>query len=324
MLVMGLWGCSQTSFDSTTTQNLNIGCGLEYGYKFGTTGDYNFDVQSAYNFSQYSTFTNWSMAYGPFYAFFIWPAAFFITNFMYITRNYWGGTNTLLSLFILLLIIRGSTLLLSLKSTFHNEKMLEIKSKISQINDKYKDLKDFKSRQMKQYEITSLYKKNKIKPFAAFQQMFLTMPIFLIIYRIVGIVRPVKSSVLFNIWSFSANPLTEVFSNFNRGGWIYIFFLIIVMFGQFFSLKIPQILAKKRYNNSPNLSSNGSGPFNKTKMSQNIFIVVMCLIVVFSPCGVGIYWFLSSIFSVVQSYMLHKILLRRKHANKKFKINFDF
>ena len=324
MLVMGLWGCSQTSFDATTSQNLNIGCGLEYGYQFGTTGDYNFDVQAASNFSQYSTFTDWSMAYGPFYAFFIWPAAFFITNFMYLTRNYWGGTNTLLSLFILLLIIRGSTLLLSLKSTFHNEKMLEIKSKISQINNKYKDLKDFKSRQMKQYEITNLYKKNKIKPFAAFQQMFLTMPIFLIIYRIVGIVRPIKSSVLFNIWSFSANPLTETFSNFSRGGWVYIFFLIIVMSGQFFSLKIPQILAKKRYNNNSNLSSDGNGLFNKTKITQNIFIVVMCLIVVFSPCGVGIYWFLSSIFSVAQSYMLHKILLRRKHTNKKFKISFDF
>ena len=28
---------------------------------------------------------------------------------------------------------------------------------------------------------------------------------------------------------------------------------------------------------------------NKSKITQNIFIVVMCLIVVFSPCGVGIY-----------------------------------
>lgn len=96
------------------------------------------------------------------------------------------------------------------------------------------------------------------------------------------------------------------------------------MFGQFFSLKIPQILAKKRYSNNSNLSSDGNGLFNKTKITQNIFIVVMCLIVVFSPCGVGIYWFLSSIFSVAQSYMLHKILLRRKHTNKKFKISFDF
>ena len=324
MFVMGLWGCCQTSFDSTTSQNLNVGSGLEYGYQFGTTGDYSFDVQASPNFSQYSTFTKWSMTYGPFYAFFIWPAAFFITNFMYLTRNYWGGTNTLISLFVLLLIIRGSTLLLSLKSTFQNERMLEIKNKISQINNKYKDLKDFKSRQMKQYEITNLYKKNKIKPFAAFQQMFLTMPIFLIVYRIVGIVRPIKNSVLFNIWSFSANPLTETFSNFSRGGWVYIFFLIIVMFGQFFSLKIPQILAKKRYNNNSNLSSDGNGLFNKTKITQNIFIVVMCLIVVFSPCGVGIYWFLSSIFSIIQSYTFHKILLKRKHVNKKFKINFDF
>ena len=179
---------------------------------------------------------------------------------------------------------------------------------------------------MKQYEISNLYKKNKIKPFAAFQQMFLTIPIFLIIYRIVGILHPLKNSVLFNIWSFSANPLTESFSNLNRCGWVYIFFLIIVMIRQFWSLKIPQILAKKRYSNTSNLLSSGGigGSFNKTKITQNIFIIVLCLIVVFSPCGVGVYWFFSAIFSIVQSYILHIILLKRKYANKKFNINFEF
>ncbi len=88
---------------------------------------------------------------------------------------------------------------ISLKSTLQNEKMTEIQGQVAEINAKYKDLKDAQSKQMKQQEIMNLYNKNKIKPLAAFEQMFLTLPIFLIIYRVVTIVRPIKVTVLFNI-----------------------------------------------------------------------------------------------------------------------------
>ena len=107
--------------------------------------------------------------------------------------------NALLVIFLLLLIIRILTLALSLKSSLQNEKMSEIQGQIAEINAKYKDAKDMQSRQMKQQETMALYSKYNIKPFAAFEQMFLTLPIFLIIYRVVTIVRPIKVTVLFNI-----------------------------------------------------------------------------------------------------------------------------
>ena len=77
--------------------------------------------------------------------------------------------------------------------------MSEIQGQVAEINAQYKDAKDMQSKQMKQQEIMALYSKNNIKPFAAFEQMFLTLPIFLIIYRVVTIVRPIKVTVLFTI-----------------------------------------------------------------------------------------------------------------------------
>ena len=77
--------------------------------------------------------------------------------------------------------------------------MSEIQGQVAEINAKYKDAQDMQSKQMKQQEIMALYSRNNIKPFAAFEQMFLTLPIFLIIYRVVTIVRPIKVTVLFNI-----------------------------------------------------------------------------------------------------------------------------
>ncbi|MCQ3907433.1 MAG: YidC/Oxa1 family membrane protein insertase [Mycoplasmoidaceae bacterium] len=107
--------------------------------------------------------------------------------------------NALLVIFLLLLFIRILTMAISLKSTFQNEKMTEIQGQVAEINAKYKDAQDAQSKQMKQQEIMALYSKNNVKPFAAFEQMFLTLPIFLIIYRVVTIVRPIKVTVLFNI-----------------------------------------------------------------------------------------------------------------------------
>ena len=65
--------------------------------------------------------------------------------------------------------------------------MTEVNAKLSEINAKYKDAKDTQSKQMKQQEIMQLYKKNDVRPFAAFEQIFITLPIFLIVYHEKGI-----------------------------------------------------------------------------------------------------------------------------------------
>jgi YidC/Oxa1 family membrane protein insertase len=55
----------------------------------------------------------------------------------------------------------------------------------------------------------------------------------MIIYRVVTICRPMKATTLFNLWNFGTTPMTEIFGNLANGGWIYIFFLLIVMPMQF-------------------------------------------------------------------------------------------
>ena len=45
----------------------------------------------------------------------------------------------------------------------------------------------------------------------------------------------------------------------------------------------------------------------------------MSLIVVFTPCGVGVYWFFNAMFAILQSFIMHRIIVtQRKH---KFKQN---
>lgn len=299
-------------WDSTIATSPTVGGGLEFGFPYGKTGNWAYDLGNNMD-AQYHTFTDWTMAYGPFYALFVYPGAWLVLNLSWALHNWWGGMNTLLAIFLLLLIIRALSIMVTLRSTLQNEKMTEVQGKISEINAKYKDMKDMASRQKKQQETMDLYRKYKIKPFAAFEQMFITLPIFLIIYRVVTIVRPLKATSLFTIWNFGLTPLSQVFSSqFTQGGWVYLFFLIIVIPSQFLSMIMPQIWAKKRNRNAQAMSSKGGKQQRKMKIFQYVFAGVMGLIVAFSAVGVGVYWFLNSLFSLGQSYLMHKIILRNR------------
>lgn len=314
-MLMGLWGCFQNMVDNTVSTDVNIGSGLEFGFNFGTTGNWIYDLSSGSLYGQFHTFSDWSLDYGPFYAFFVWPGSWLTLQIMWATNSWVGGLNALLAIFILLTMIRIFSILVTLRSTLQNEKMTEVQGKMSEINAKYKGLTDQASKQKKQQEVMDLYKKNNVKPFAAFEQMFITLPIFLIIYRVVTIVRPFKSTILFGIWNFAYTPMSQIFSNFASGGWTYIFFIAIVIPVQFLSMKLPQRWAKKRNRNAVSSSSKGGKQMKKMSMTQNIFAAVMSLIVVFSATGVGVYWFFNSLYSILQSWIMHKVIMRSRSKN---------
>ncbi|MDR2567748.1 MAG: membrane protein insertase YidC [Mycoplasmataceae bacterium] len=316
-MLMGLWGCFQYSFDTNIHTSSNLGEGFEFGFAYGTTGDFRYDLFSDGN-PGYHTFTSFSMKYGPFYGLFVYPASVITLHLMWLCNSWWGGLNTLLSIVVLLLIIRGLCLFITLRSTLQNEKMTEIQGKIAEINAKYKDQNDPISKQKKTQEVMELYKKNKVKPFAAFEQMFITMPVFMIIYRAITIIRPIKQTFLFTVWNFALTPTTEIFSNLMNGGAWYILFLLIVLPVQFLSMRLPQMWAAKRnVKNAKAITQKGNKQLKKTKLIQLIFTGVMCAIVAFSATGVGVYWFFSALFSILQSYIMHRIVLRSRRKGSK-------
>lgn len=311
LTLMGLWGCFQTMIEPETRTNVLLGQGMEFGYLWGTTGDFRYDLFGNLT-GEYYTFSEWGFQYGPFFAFFVWPGARLVLEIMYATKDWWGGLNALLAIFILLFIIRGITLLISIRSTVQSERMSEIQGKIAEINAKYKNVKDMAGKQKKQMEINEIYKRHNIKPFAMFEQIFVTMPIFLIVYRVVTILRPIKSASLFSIWDLGKTPLTEILQNLTNGGWVFIFFLLLVVPAQIISQKLPQWLAKKRNNNAVALSEEGKKQAKKTRIIQTVMMLVLVFVVISSPTGIGLYWFLSSLFSIAQATIIHKLILKKR------------
>ncbi len=311
---MGLYGCGQTMFEYWVGASTTIGNGLEVGFLPGTTGNPIYDLSAAPT-GPYFPMSDFTMSYGPFYALFVWPFAQLLLRFMYATRDWPVGLNGLIGIIIVLVIIRCITLLISVRSMLQTEKMTEIQGKIAEINAKYKDAKDIQSRQKKQMEIQQMYKKYNVKPFAAFEQIFVTLPIFLIIYRVITILRPLKATVLFAAWDLSESPITQIFSNFTDGGWTYIFFLILVIPSQFLSMKLPQKFAAKRNRNARTVGNKNQKQLDKTKTMQTVMAVFMAIIAAVSASGIGLYWFFNSLLSILQSWIIHKLIMKRRHSN---------
>lgn len=321
LLLMGLWGCFQTMIEPETKTSTVLGQGLEFGYLpfYGVTdpryvlaSDYLDQGLGWYGYS----INNFNFAYGPFYALFVWPGAALVLSIMYPIRDSWGALNALLGIFVLLFIIRSITLLISLRSTFQMERMQEVQGRIAEINAKYKGMNDRESMMKKQMETKAIYNKYNVKPFAAFEQIFITLPIFLIVYRVVTILRPLKGAMLFELWDLSETPMNQIFSNLTNGGWKYIFFILIVVPVQIISQKLPQRLSRSRSRNAKAISQKGNEQSKKMNMVQNIMTVFLVFIVVSSATGIGLYWFLSSLFSIAQALIVHRIIMNNRKKNK--------
>lgn len=311
---IGLYGCFQTYADWWTITSTVPGNGLELGFN-GT--EYSGIIDSRYlliyaGSGAWFQLSDFTMAYGPFYALFVWPFAQLLLHFMYATRDWPAGLNAFVGIFLILLIIRIITMAVSARSILQSEKMSEIQGKIAEINAKYKDVKDVKSRQKKQMEIQELYRAHNAKPFAAFEQIFITLPIFLIIYRVVSIVRPLKFITLFDAWDLTQSPISQIFNNFTSTGWPYIFFIILVIPSQFASQIIPRRLAKKRSRGATTIGAKNNQAMKRTKMINNIMAIFMAIIAVISASGIGLYWFFNSLFSIAQTYIIHKIIMNKR------------
>ncbi len=312
---MGLYGCFQSWTDYWTVSSTVPGQGLELGFGIDNSMG---AVDPAYvlmysGSGAWYPFSGFTFAYGPFYALFVWPFAQLLLLFMYATRSWPVGLNAILGIFIILLIIRIITMLISSRSMLQSERMQEIQGKVAEINAKYKDAKDMASKQKKQLEIQDLYRKHNVKPFAMLEQIFVTLPIFLIIYRVISILRPLKFVTVFDAWDLTESPISQIFNNFTTSGWKYIFFIILVIPSQFLSQIVPKILAKKRSKGAPIVIQQGGNKKSKRgKLMQNIMSIFMAIIAVISASGIGLYWFFNSLFSIAQSAIIHKIIMARR------------
>ena len=246
---------------------------------------------------------------------FVYPIATMTENFAHGFGM--NGTGQILAVLLTTVIIRLLFMLITLPSTLSQQKMQMLQPEIAKLQQKYPNANtnQYEKQKMQQAQM-ALYKKYKVRPALTFLTLIVQFPVFISVWNALqGSASLSRDAVLGlrlsdTIWS--------VLSNFSgwpgNGGWWTAAVLILLMSGaQICAMFVPQWLNKQRTKNVQKLGkSNTQVDQNKTmRMTQwvmTIFIIIMGFNL---PSAMGVYWFAGAIFSILQSLVMHFILLKR-------------
>lgn len=316
------WTFIQSFAAPYTRYNSNPGTGLEFGYLPGNggTGKIKFDLGSwSIAGPQYHAFFEPSYVYGPFLSWFVYPIAKIFVWLVYVFDTCSGflsksGLDVIFAMIIVMFIMRFINFWPTFRSSIYAEKQVLHQPAIDSINAKYSkyDPSDKQAKLQKHQEITAYNRKHKLKPFAALENIFITTPIFLIIFKVVTISRPIKFTVLFGLWDLSKTPSSMVFNHLTEDGWLYLLLFLFIIPINFFSQKVSTILSKRRnpYLKKQTLDVNSQA--HKMGKTQKIITIILLTSTFFWSTSLGIYYFFNSIFTIFQSLLIHYILLQRK------------
>lgn len=285
-----------------------------------TTKEWHFSGH-AFGFSsnKYTPISTWGQAWdmhrgaGPFYGIFVYPIAW-VTNKIVDAFPMMHGWESFLAIVIVVVVISMITFLLSFKGTLQQTKMQELNAKKAVIDAKYAPYKGNKQMEMRQrQEVSELYKKEGINPMSSLVTIFVTMPFFFAMWRVIGSIQHIKGTTWLGM-NFAATSYKEVFSNFT-GSWQYIPLMLLAAGIQVFSQIYPRLLTKRRDKNRINVHQKAA--MKKGNKMQNIMLIVFAFMALIFTAGLQVYFIVRSLWRLIEVQATHHILVRQRKMRTK-------
>ncbi len=262
--------------------------------------------------------------------FFVFPVGVLL-NFL---TSIFGGWYVI-GLFLTTLLIRTAGWPIYAKTNDMSLKMQVLQPEMQKINDKYANRQDPDSQRMKQAEIAQLYKKNKVGLGGCFLP-FLQFPIFMAVY---GAVRRFPYTIAIEgatfakyNWAESTIFGKDVHSTMfgldlfldrsaNHGQLVGIIILVILVCGtQFLSQFLSERRQKKNairqqedipaYRRQAYKSEQKQGQ-NTMKYVMYLMIFMMGSFVFQSKAGLGVYWLIGNLYSMLQMFINNEMGQRK-------------
>lgn len=265
--------------------------------------------------TSYRPMVTWGSAWkrGPFYGIFVYPIAKIATT-MIKGMGDLNGWEMLFTIFIVVWVTRALTFLLSFKSIIQQTKMQELAGKKAVIDAKYAAYKGNKQMEMrKNQEVQELYKKEGVSMFGSIGSIFLTMPFFVAMWRVIGAIPHLKAVVWAGI-SFTATSWRELFT----GEWQYLPLIIAAAFFAAGQQILPRLLTKKRDRSRINVQQKAA--MKKNNKTQNIMLGIFVVMAVIFNAGLQIYWVAGGIWMMIQSVATHHYFVWNQKRKRRLKI----
>ncbi|MBU1202612.1 YidC/Oxa1 family membrane protein insertase [Patescibacteria group bacterium] len=214
-----------------------------------------------------------------------------IFNLLVYIYNSIPGHDLGLAIIILTLIIRLLLYIPSKKSIKAQKELATLQPEIEELKEKYKADKEKMGP-----ELMALYKKRGVNPLSSCLPMVIQLPFLFAIYRVFfnGLTDEHATDVLYSFVTNPGvlNPLAFGFFNLAEKS---ILLAVLAGLAQFWQSKM--MMAKKR----PGSSSVMAG---MSGQMLYIFPVITIFIGSSFPAGLTFYWLLTTIFSIVQQYIV--------------------
>ncbi|CAM9137225.1 membrane protein insertase YidC [Mycoplasma todarodis] len=296
-----------TTFDKATeftsqTDNGKVKSRSDLAFKLSTKNS----LRAIYDWK-----TSWKL--GPFYGLFVYPLSRLVLALVG-SFPMMSGWESLLAIAIAVIIIRTFAYMLTFKSTLQQVKQQELSSKKAAIEAKYAQYKGNKQmEQRKRQEMSEMFKKEGISPLGSIGSIFLTMPIFLAMWKIIGGIPHLKSTSWLGI-HFSQTSWRELF----HGEFQYLPLMLVAATVQGISIYIPRLLTKRRDKNR--INAHQKAALKKANKTQNIMMAVFVFMALIFSAGLQVYWIFGGLFTIVQNLVNHKIIKWQSKRNKQKRI----
>ena len=261
---------------------------------------------------------------------FIFPVAWLL----YTISNLFGGYY-IIGLLITTLLVRTLGWPIYAKSNDMSAKMNELQPELQKIQEKYAGRNDADSQRMMQMEQAQLYKKHKIG-IGGCLAPFLQFPIFMAVYNAISRLPYTKAIAGSSVYTYNwANELNgtlfgvNLFEDRNGGGTnqlIGVIVLVLLVVGtQVLSQFLTQYRQKKaQEKRQEDIPAYRRQSYNQTQNQTASTMKFMLWFMIFmmgsfvwtSKAGLGVYWFVGNIYSVVQMFVNNYISTHKKDKDK--------
>ncbi|MEG0283895.1 MAG: membrane protein insertase YidC [Erysipelotrichales bacterium] len=241
--------------------------------------------------------------YGIFQGFLVYPIGVLINSLTGIVGS------SAVAMMLTTIFVRMVTLPVTLKGQMATKGMQKLQPKMAQIEEKYRGRSDDASNQKKAQEMQKLYKDMDMNPFSAMIYPFISLPIFMAVYRATMFSDIISKSEPFLGFSLGIAPKEAIVN----GDYKYIILMIMVAGVQFIQFKLSNHLSSKRNDDKKNESTyRQAQPANAMQKQMKIMTYVFTVMMLFMSYQLksvmSLYLTISALVSIAQSFYIDKVM----------------
>lgn len=221
---------------------------------------------------------------------FVKPLAWLIVKFGLIVKNYG------ISIMLLGILLRLVVLPLSKQTIDMSENMKKANPELKSLEKKYENRNDQSSMMAKSQEMMMIYKKYNIKPASGCIVSLIQLPLFFAFLEAIQRIPVILEETTFGLY-LGTTPMQAISS----GKWYYLIVVVAIGLATYFSFK-------------NTAATTGNQDQERQMKMMSIFMVVFITFMSLSlNVGIGLYWFSTSAFAILQNFALKKY---RERKNK--------